>query len=168
MPAFACALTAMGRVNNSLSTHDLFAPFKIASPNGFSNTANIARERTIMRERRRHFSHSCECSLDTATSLQRTTMFQTLSGRKQFDGEQVFRKIDDRSQLQRARHSHGYMVFFPAGGCDVVNAGGMSEHARFIHQRSSCDMRNHEAGFYSGSLRKKCRKTFTLIRINKP
>jgi hypothetical protein len=46
----------------------LFA-IKIAPPNRFSNTRNIAGERAIVRERRRDFSHSNERSLDTATSL---------------------------------------------------------------------------------------------------
>src|SRR4029453_9705466 len=120
---------------------------KVALPNRFSNTRDVARERAIVRERRHDFSHRNERPLATAASLQWTAMSQTCSGRKQLDGEQVFRKIHDRSQLQRARHSHGYVIFFSAGGCDVVNAGGMSEHARFIYQRSSCDMRNHKPRF---------------------
>ena len=59
------------------------------------------------------------------------------------------------------------MIFFSAGSCDVVNAGRMSEHARFVHQRGSCDMRNHEPRFHSGPPRKKCRKTLALIWISK-
>ena len=74
-------------------------------------------------------------------------MFQTFSSREQLDGEQIFRKIDNRPQLQRARHSHGNVIFFSAGSCDVVNAGRMREHTRFVHQRGSGDVRNHESRF---------------------
>src|SRR5207247_6041435 len=135
--------------------------------NRFSNTGNVARESAIVRERWRDFSHSSERSLDTATGLQWTAMLQTFSSRKQLDREQVFRKIDNRPQLQRTRHSHRHVIFFSAGGCDVVNAGWMSEHARFVHQRGSCDMRYHEPRFHSGSPRKKCRETLAFIWINK-
>jgi hypothetical protein len=65
-----------------------------------------------VRERRHEFTYTGERSLDTAAALQWTAMLQTLSGRKQLDGEQVFRKIDDRPQLQCARHSHGHVIFF--------------------------------------------------------
>jgi hypothetical protein len=65
----------------------LFLAIKIAPSNRFSNTRNIAGERTIVRERRHDFSHSSERSLDTATSLQRTAMFQTFGGCKQLDGD---------------------------------------------------------------------------------
>src|SRR4029453_7953488 len=140
---------------------------KIAPSNCFGNTRNIARESAIVREWWSDVAHSCERSLDTATSLQWTALLQTFSRCKQLDGEQVFRKIDDRAQLQRTGHSHGHVIFFSAGGCDVVNAGRMSEHARFIHQRGSCDMRDHKPRFHSGPLRKKCRKTLAFIWINK-
>ena len=43
----------------------------------------------------------------------------------------------------------------------------MREHARFVYQRGSCDMRNHESGFHSGLLRQKCRKTLALIWIHR-
>jgi hypothetical protein len=59
------------------------------------------------------------------------------------------------------------MIFFAARRCDVVNAGRMREHAGFVHQRGSCDMRNHEPRFHSGPPRKKCRKTLALIWISK-
>jgi hypothetical protein len=115
MPAFARALTAARRLDDSFSTHELFrSSVKIASPNRFSNTGNIPRERAIVRKRRHDFSHSSECSPDTATGLQWTAMFQTFGGRKQLDGEQVFRKINYRPQLQRARHSHRHVIFFSA------------------------------------------------------
>src|SRR4029434_3414886 len=106
----------------------ILSSIKIAPANRFSNTGNIARERSIVREWRRDFTHCSERSLNTVTSLQWTAMFKAFSGCKQFNREQVFRKSDDRPQLQRARHPHGNVIFFSAGGCDVVNACRMSEH----------------------------------------
>src|SRR5215831_1266908 len=130
---------------------------KIAPANRFSNTGDVARERTVVCEWWRELPHSSKCTLDTATSFQWMAMFQTFSSGKELDGEQIFRKIDDRPQLQRARHSHGYVIFFSAGRCDVVNAGRMREHARFVDQRGRRDMRNHETRFQAGPVSEKCR-----------
>ena len=94
-----------------------------------------------MRERRSDLPQRGECALDTATGFQRTAMFQTLSGSEQLDGEHVFRKVDNCPQFQRARHTHGHVVFFSARRRDVIDAGWMREHARFVYQRRGCDMR---------------------------
>jgi hypothetical protein len=58
---------------------------KIAPTNGFSNTCNIARQRSIIRKLRRDLPQSCECALDTTTGFQRAAIVQTLSRRKELD-----------------------------------------------------------------------------------
>ena len=60
------------------------------------------------------------------------------------------------AQFQRARHSHGNVIFFSTGGRDVVDAGGMRENLRFIQQGRRCDMRNHETGLHARLSRQEC------------
>src|SRR5207302_1658248 len=48
---------------------------------------------------------------------------------------------------------------------DVVNARWMREHTRFIDQRRSRDVRNHEAGLHTRLSRQKCRQPFVLVWI---
>src|SRR5437870_8536428 len=58
------------------------------------------------------------------------------------------------------------MIFFPTGSGDVVNARWMREHACFIYQGSSRDVRSHEAGFHARLSSKKCRQPFVLVWID--
>ena len=71
-------------------------------------------------------------------------MLQGFCAGEQFDGQQILRKLDDRSQFQGCGHSHGNMIFLSTRGGHVINTGRMRQNSRFIEQRSRGDVWNHE------------------------
>ena len=93
-------------------------------------------------------------------------MLERFRGCQQFDGKQIFRVFHDRPQFDRGRHPHRNMILLPGGSRDVVDAGGMRQHFRFVQKRRRRDLRNHHAGLQAGLSRKKSWQTVAQVRIH--
>ena len=93
-------------------------------------------------------------------------MLQRFPSGQQFDGQQIFGKIDNRSEFQGAGHSHRNVILFSAGGGHIVDACRMGEHFRFIEQRSRGDMRDHKTRLRTGMSGEKCGQSLVHIWIN--
>ena len=93
-------------------------------------------------------------------------MLQRFPSGQQFDGQQIFGKIDNRPEFQGAGHAHGNVVFFAARGGHIVDARRMSEHFRFIEQGRRGDMRDHETRLRTGMPGEKCGQSLVHIWIN--
>src|ERR1051325_1179115 len=106
----------------------LFAPFRgsleieFAVSDSGGDAFDVGSERAVARETRSVGAHGIECALDAATGPQRRAVFETLCGGEQLYREQLLRILHDRTQLGRRRHAHRYMVFFAAGGRQIVHA----------------------------------------------
>src|SRR5436190_14303155 len=58
------------------------------------------------------------------------------------------------------------MILLSGGSWDVVDAGGMRQHFRFVQKRGRRDLRNHHAGLQAWLSREKGRQTETQIGIH--
>ena len=60
---------------------------------------------------------------------------QGFGGGQQFDGGDVLAILHDGAEFEGGGHAHGDVVLLPAGGGDVIDAGGMGQHLAFVEQR---------------------------------
>src|SRR6266566_2712289 len=58
------------------------------------------------------------------------------------------------------------MILLPSGSRDVVDAGGMGQHFRFVQKRGRRDVRDHHAGLQAWFSRKKGWQTVTQVGIH--
>ena len=95
-------------------------------------------------------------------------MLECFGARQQFNRRQIFCKIGNRAEFQRAGHSHRNVVFFSTRRGNIVDAGWMGEDSCFVEQSGCSDMRNHEAGFHARTPGKERGQTFVHIGIDQP
>src|SRR4051812_15366959 len=100
------------------------------------------------------------------SALKRAAKLKTFRRGEQFDRKKMLRVLDDRSQLQRASHSHRDMIFATTGGRQIVDTRRMREHLCLVEQGYRSDMQNHKAAMGSGVRRKEGRQTFIRVGIH--
>ena len=131
-----------------------FAPDRNRPARIASATRAISPESARSRQRRRDFAHSSEGALHAAPAFSgRRNSRPSAAASNSIASRFSARSTIDRSFSAPVIPMEHDLLFRRKSS--IIDARRMREHPRFVHQRRSRDMRNHETGLHSGMLRKK-------------